>query len=152
MDDMISRQAVLSLAKELKFGDYVTRQIDPYDVQMLPSAQPERLTDDDFETIRIHLNAYKEKLCNQHRWKEAEKYQRIIDRFMTFASAQPERKTGKWELLPLSIIPPVYKCSACGRHAVWITTGCLVNRHEESYLSDFCPNCGAYMRGEQNGQ
>lgn len=55
------------------------------------SAQPERLTDDDFETIRIHLNAYKEKLCNQQRWEEADEYQRIIDRFMAFASAQPER-------------------------------------------------------------
>ncbi len=65
------------------------------------------------------------------------------------ANIEPERKTGKWELLPLSIIPPVYKCSACGRHAVWITTGCLVNRHEESYLSDFCPSCGADMRGEK---
>ena len=54
------------------------------------SAQPERLTDDDFETIRIHLNAYKEKLCNQQRWKDAEEYQRIIDRFMAFASAQSE--------------------------------------------------------------
>ena len=52
--------------------------------------EPERLTDDDFETIRIHLNAYKEKLCNQGRWKEAVKYQNIIDRFMAFASAQPE--------------------------------------------------------------
>lgn len=52
---------------------------------------PERLTDDDFETIRIHLNAYKEKLCNQQRWKETEEYQRIIDRFMAFASAQPEK-------------------------------------------------------------
>ena len=56
----------------------------------LPSAQPERLTDDDFETIRIHLSAYKEQLCNQRRWKEAEEYQKIIDRFMSFASAQPE--------------------------------------------------------------
>ena len=56
----------------------------------LPSAEPERLTDDDFETIRIHLNAQKEKLCNQQRWEEAEEYQRIIDRFMAFASAQPE--------------------------------------------------------------
>ena len=54
------------------------------------SAQPERLTDDDFETIRIHLNAQKEKLCNQQRWEEANEYQRIIDRFMAFASAQPE--------------------------------------------------------------
>ena len=57
----------------------------------LPSAQPERLTDDDFETIRIHLSAYKERLCNQRRWKEAEEYQRIINRFMSFASAQPEQ-------------------------------------------------------------
>ena len=57
---------------------------------MLLIPQPERLTDDDFETIRIHLSAYKERLCNQRRWKEAEEYQRIIDRFMSFASAQPE--------------------------------------------------------------
>lgn len=59
-------------------------------IKALPSARPERLTDDDFETIRIHLNAYKEKLCNQHRWEEADEYQRIIDRFMSFASAQPD--------------------------------------------------------------
>ena len=59
-------------------------------ISALPSAQPEHLTDEDFETIRIHLNAYKEQLCNQHRWEEAEEYQRIIDRFMAFASAQPE--------------------------------------------------------------
>jgi hypothetical protein len=52
--------------------------------------QPERLTDDDFETIRIHLSAFKERLCNQRRWEEAEEYQRIIDRFMGFASAQAE--------------------------------------------------------------
>ena len=58
----------------------------------MPSAEPERLTDDDFETIRIHLNACKEKLCNQRRWKEADEYQRIIDRFMAFASAQPVAK------------------------------------------------------------
>lgn len=60
-------------------------------IDEMPTAQPERLTDDDFETIRIHLNAYKEKLCNQQRWGEAEEYQRIIDRFMAFASAQPEQ-------------------------------------------------------------
>lgn len=59
-------------------------------LRSLPSAQPERLTDDDFETIRIHLNAYKESLCNQRRWKEAEEYQRLIDRFMSFASAQSD--------------------------------------------------------------
>ena len=59
-------------------------------IESMPSAEPERLTDDDFETIRILLNAYKEKLGNQQRWKEAMEYQRIIDRFMAFASAQSE--------------------------------------------------------------
>lgn len=54
-------------------------------IERMPPSQPERLTDDDFETIRIHLNAYKETLCNQHRWKEAKEYQDIIDRFMAFA-------------------------------------------------------------------
>ena len=63
------------------------------------SAQPERLTDDDFETIRIHLNAYKEKLCNQQRWKEADEYQRIIDRFMAFASVQPDPNVLEQEYL-----------------------------------------------------
>ena len=65
------------------------------EIKALPSAQPERLADDDFETIRIHLNAYKEKLCNQQRWEEADEYQRIIDRFMAFASAQPEPYKGE---------------------------------------------------------
>lgn len=58
----------------------------------LPPTQPERLTDDDFETIRIHLSAFKERLCNQRRWKEAEDYERLIGRFISFASSQPEVK------------------------------------------------------------
>lgn len=87
MDDYISRQAAIN-ALEKEWNGMV---VDVFNIiRDLPSAQPERLTDDDFETIRIHLNAYKEKLCNQHRWKEAEEYQRIIDRFIAFASAQPE--------------------------------------------------------------
>ena len=101
----------------------------------LPSVEPERLNDDDFETIRIHLNAYKEKLCNQRRWKEAEEYQRIIDRFMAFASTQPERKKGKWIDDKCSACG--YKCSACGyRVEPWNNT-------------PYCPSCGAYMRGEK---
>ena len=97
--DPISRQAAIAVAD---FSDYVGLSVDDVKkvtdevvkgLKQLPSAQPERLTDDDFETIRIHLNAYKEKLCNQRRWEEAEEYQRIIDRFMAFASAQPEKRT-----------------------------------------------------------
>jgi len=106
----------------------------------VPSAQPERLTDDDFETIRIHLSAIKEKLCNQHRWKEAEEYQHIIDRFMTFASAQPERKKGKWIVEGYH---PNYllRCSACQKIAMW--AGGI------SYIyPNFCHNCGSDNREE----
>lgn len=88
MSDMISRQAAIDAP--VKMVSEGLEWIPVYHIKELPSAEPERLTDDDFETIRIHLNAQKEKLCNQQRWKEAEEYQRIIDRFMAFASAQPE--------------------------------------------------------------
>lgn len=89
MSDLIDRRAAIdAFYRATADGDKARFCVDV--ITSLPSAQPERLTDDDFETIRIHLSAYKENLCNQHRWKEAEEYQRIIDRFMGFASAQPE--------------------------------------------------------------
>ena len=100
MDDLISRQTAIEYCKHIidatdTDGKYNLGFVDGLEfcinhLSTLPSVQLERLTDDDFETIRIHLSACKEKLCNQHRWKEAEEYQRIIDRFMAFASAQPK--------------------------------------------------------------
>ena len=92
--------------KSVTIRDILDSVCDEYTV--LPSAQSERLTDDDFETIRIHLNAYKEKLCNLHRWEEAEEYQRVINRFMAFAATQPEesnceycREDGEGYVTPL---------------------------------------------------
>lgn len=109
----------------------------------IASAQTERLTDDDFETIRIHLNSYKEKLCNQQRWKEAEEYQRIIDRFMAFASTQPERKKGKWITKENRgfIFRSIYLvCPFCGN--TLDPDGLNAGRGD----ANFCPNCGAEMR------
>ena len=90
-DDLIRRKDAIDAI----MGEYPEPHYPEWYADVICRVQPpESLTDDDFEAIRIHLNAYKEKLCNQYRWKEAEEYQRIIDRFMTFASAQ--RKKGKW--------------------------------------------------------
>ena len=130
MDDLISKQAAIEAAT------YGNPQTAWQRIEALPSAQPERLTDDDFETIRIHLNAYKEKLCNQQRWKEAEEYQRIIDRFMTFASAQPARKKGEWITKVLNygdrgLKEIYYECSICNM--------------DFSDKWNFCPSCGADM-------
>ena len=52
-------------------------------------------------------------------------------------SAQPEQKKGKWEIYVISMFDGVgCRCSECGFEGVpyW----------------DFCPNCGADMRGEQD--
>ena len=106
-------------------------------VKRLPSAQPERLTDDDFETIRIHLNAFKENLCNQRRWKEAEEYQRIIDRFMAFASAQPRK--GKWIPMDDTDFGVYFNCSVCDYQ--------ISDRYGKY---NYCPSCGADMRGESH--
>ncbi len=52
-------------------------------------------------------------------------------------SAQPERKKGEWRLFDG---PNWYRCSECG--AV---------RRQISFMENFCPNCGADMRGGQDG-
>lgn len=36
-------------------------------------------------------------------------------------------------------------CSECNDNALQVLTGCLINRHFESYKSKFCPHCGAKM-------
>ena len=56
----------------------------------------------------------------------------ITGRHVSIA-VEPERKTGRWiedddEMLA--------RCSECGEAS--------------DHISDFCPNCGADMRGEQN--
>ena len=66
-----------------------------------------------------------------------------LERFIhELPSAEPERKRGEWETFydidgfgePY---PAGVRCSECG--------------NPESYEPNFCPNCGADMRGEQDG-
>lgn len=132
MGDLISREDVLH---ELEECDYELKDWQRWKlktmVRDIPSAEPERLTDDDFETIRIHLNAQKEKLCNQQRWEEAEEYQRIIDRFMAFASAEPE----------------IIRCKDCKRYG---QDNCFMKIQMlwELNPDDFCSQ--AERRGEED--
>lgn len=157
MDDTIYRQAAIDaidkilpvnpMKNEYTQGITVGAALATEYIKQLPSAQPERLTDDDFETIRIHLSAFKESLCNQRRWKEAEDYERLISRFMSFASAQPERMRGRW--LITDAYPHNVYCSQCYKTfaqthwAVW---------EDGTLPRNFCPNCGADMRemGDSN--
>lgn len=63
------------------------------DIDEQPTIEPHptQLTDEDKETIRIHLSAFKERLCNQHRWNEAEEYEELITRLLSTTSAQSDK-------------------------------------------------------------
>ena len=68
----------------------------------------------------------------------------IIDMLNDLPSAQ---RKGKWirENIVLTSTPPQYQwhCSGCGR---------LVRGFSTEILTDFCPHCGAWMEGEEDGQ
>ena len=64
-------------------------------------------------------------------------------------SAQPERKKGKWIKIPQfcgddvsGFVDNHFSCSECKKEAEINPWGFYI-------LSDYCPNCGADMRGEQ---
>jgi len=63
-------------------------------------------------------------------------------------TVEPEQKKGKWVQHSTyhgddtsGFIDPDWRCSECGRQA-------NVNEWFMYDLTDFCPNCGADMRGE----
>lgn len=80
MSNLIDKQAAIDLWE--KYHHTIAVDAMQYDAELrqLPSEQTTQLTDDDIETIRVHLSAIKENLCNQHRWNEAKKYEALIDR------------------------------------------------------------------------
>ena len=64
-------------------------------------------------------------------------------------SAQPERKTGKWNAYYHGINETpsfTYSCNQCGYSAPYGLYGGKYSQKEWN----FCPNCGAKMRGEQD--
>ena len=63
-----------------------------------------------------------------------------VEAIEALPSAQPERKKGKWideTFEPWGLVYHPYKCDQCGEHS--------------EADSNFCPHCGADMRGEQDG-
>ena len=134
MDDLISRQALLAEYDRLHVGEPGrARKM----IEDAPSAQPD-------------LNEW----CTDCKEYDKEKhhcprFNRVIREALK--DAQPERKPGKWIERKhgyWSFVNdkgerdgwiPSYECSECGSGG-W--------RYPE--VMNFCPSCGADMRGEQN--
>ena len=69
-------------------------------------------------------------------WADDEELDAVITTLNELPSAQPERKNGKW--LDGSI--PTYAiCNVCAY------------QERYAYENNFCPNCGADMRGDNDG-
>ena len=68
----------------------------------------------------------------------------VRDRIKKLPSAEPERKNGKWIDCRSS---EHWKCSECEERApmYWDSE----NMSYSEWISPFCPNCGADMRGEE---
>ena len=67
--------------------------------------------------------------------KGHEALEMAIEALAQLPSARPEREKGKWMFLD----PPWFRCSECG-----------ATRENKTFMENFCPNCGADMRGERN--
>ena len=61
---------------------------------------------------------------------------------------QPEPKRGKWIRTGSGSLYDHYECSECGKAPKW---ECMGDNRWKIAFTDFCPNCGADMRGEQDG-
>lgn len=68
-------------------------------------------------------------------------------------SAEPKQKKGKWKLDPngMDWNIPAWRCSECGFVASYI--GAVANGLGNNPMnwagSNFCPNCGCQMKGEE---
>lgn len=94
-DDLISRKAAIEAMKKSEWGYLWECEQVINVVRVLPSI--DFLSRDELEIICIHLNAFKENLCNRGLWSEAEEYQHIIDKIHFIFADMFEEKTNAKE-------------------------------------------------------
>ena len=69
-----------------------------------------------------------------------------IEQLPPIQPIQPKR--GKWIRTGSGSLYDHYECSECGKTPKW---NCMGNNYWQIAFTDYCPNCGADMRGEKDG-
>ena len=72
----------------------------------------------------------------------------VRERIQSLPSAQPQRMRGKWTYGEDEYGIDGYHCDKCGFFVPWDYTHKFIDFIKDYH---FCPNCGADMRGEQDG-
>ena len=144
MKDLISKTGVLETYAELydTFEDnqFIRKELNKvYDkLNGLPYAQPE--PQEDAVSRKDVIDLYKrgaEIIAKAKGISVEDMPHNGLDALMNLPSVTPKRKTGKW----LDNYQYGYKCSECGAY-LEIDCG--------DVEMNFCPNCNADMRGEQD--
>ena len=158
--DLISRaEALNALSRGSGCGTSCHRAI-----KALPSVRPEKRTNECTETHACDCISRQaaidalDVLCQEHRYRIPgkretysqynEAWQDALDRaegaIFNLPSAQPERKKGKWIEEDDGWDGVYWRCSECDG------AFCLVDGTPKENEYNFCPNCGADMRGEDD--
>lgn len=137
--DCISRQAAIDEIKEIyEWHDNVTKERIIEHFERLPSAQPEQPLE--IQEILDYLDTALHPIVSPEHWNV---YSELHDMISTLPSAQPERKNGEWIHKPdIYLDEQTWECSECGEPWIFIEGTPSENN------ANFCPNCGADMRGE----
>lgn len=102
----------------------------------------------------ISRQAAYETLSEYYHHKTEMQHEALREALGSVPSAQPQRKTGQWRTGKYDTAGKMkvmtVKCSSCGKEATSLisTDGLLWNI---KMVYDFCPNCGAEMKGKNDG-
>ena len=161
LNDTISRQGVLRLLNAVPSEEFATKAMLISGVNALPSAQPDE-NDQEFIklTVRnsngrpyysiIYLEYDKNGVGHDFEGYSSYSLDVISDYLKKYfmPSAQPQRMRGKWTYGEDEYGIDGYHCDKCGFFLPWDYTHKFIDFIKDYH---FCPNCGADMRGEQDG-